>query len=143
MANKIIHGRFYFTNGDTFEGMIADNFKMVEGKYNSKTWNYQGGLKTFITDTCWGSSYTVTFEGKGQLYFRAKDDVKCLYEGSFLDGNFDGQGMLFVNLNSPSQQSVVGKWLQGELIHFDLPKFLEGEESKQTICAFTKIPKEP
>lgn len=51
MANKIIHGRFYFNNGDTFEGMIADNFKMVEGKYNSKTWNYQGGLKTFITDT--------------------------------------------------------------------------------------------
>lgn len=40
VANKIKQGRFYFNNGDTFEGGIADNIKMVEGKYSSKTWNY-------------------------------------------------------------------------------------------------------
>ena len=63
VSNQIIKGRFYFNKGDIFEGAVADNFKLLEGKYSSKTWNYTGGFKTTAIDGWLGRYYTFTFEG--------------------------------------------------------------------------------
>ena len=119
MANQIIKGRFYLNNGDVFEGTVSDNFKMVEGKYSSKTWNYTGGFKTTATDGWLGRYYTFTFEGKGLLNFKTLNNVKCQYEGSFLEGNLDGQGTLVISFNLPAQKKIAGKWVQGELVQLD------------------------
>lgn len=42
IKNKIIKGKFYFCNGDVFSGIIADNTRLVEGKYSNENWFFEG-----------------------------------------------------------------------------------------------------
>ena len=104
-ANSILQGRLHFNNGATFKGVITDNTRLVNGKYQEASWQYEG---SFTNNQ---------FEWLGNLSFQ-KDGVTYKYEGKFENGQFHGQGTLIVEREmGETPLKIKGTWNQGVLLN--------------------------
>ena len=124
----MVQGRYYFADGATFTGVIADNSRLVNGKYKDANWIYQGSFNNG------------TFDWLGVLNFSCLGQ-QCTYEGKFENGVFQGQGSLIVGKNK--QKIFKGTWDHGVLQSLYSPEEFKSSQKITQQKSATPLKTEP
>ena len=104
-----------FTNADTFDGVFTDDKFTGIGKINNSDWSYDGevvnyqpngkGVKIFANgDTLSGTWNEYGFNGVGKRREAAVENSDGFYytEGTWKNGQLNGEGIRFFKMRSPS-----------------------------------------
>ena len=103
IIDTLVQGKFYFANGDLFEGTFENN-EMKNGTYIRTDDRMECTGATFKNGQLTGTPTSLTFS--------TDENLSCTFKGSFVESRPHGKGML-----TYGNKIASGNWVNGVLEH--------------------------